>query len=290
MKLFLFTLVEFDALRGVSDLSARIYVVLRRWMDFNTGKTGGWQRRISHQMLREECECWIPRGAGYQKKQPSQKQIRVALAGLERTKLIVRLADEALVFSLPKAEKKFTRPFETGQKLGRESIAEDACQSRASRQTGQASPHRTRHTSGVRVYPSPDPAAAGAHEAVDKSSEKVAADFLSKLSKTIGYPIQARHDDRVLLQWIEVDMCATTLEGAANAAKTARLRDSNPAPLNPAYISAFLSQPEDWQKSWRKIVAKGEALGVHKMANEHDQTFKSRVLTAAAREEVKPCF
>lgn len=68
---------ELDALYGISPLAFQVYVLLRTWMDYRTGKTGQ-SRPVSLAMLRAYCETHTPRGKGVQITAPSEKEIRTA--------------------------------------------------------------------------------------------------------------------------------------------------------------------------------------------------------------------
>lgn len=121
--------------------------------------------------------------------------------------------------------------------------------------------------------------------AVDNSAGKIAADFLDRLSKTLGYPILHRYNDPILTQWVEAGLTFAELEAAVIAAKAARDRDNNRAPLNPGYIAAFLPGTEDWRHSWSGICAKGAALGITPKTGEAGPTYKARVLAATCEKE-----
>ena len=95
------TLIEFEALRGESDLAVRLYLNLRFRVDL-ASRLVGLKTRLSYQALREDCERWTPRGHGYQRTQPSLKALRVALDSLIRAKLLEKRGD-GLVFLMPLA-------------------------------------------------------------------------------------------------------------------------------------------------------------------------------------------
>ncbi len=274
------TLKEFDALRGASDLAVRVYIVLRRWMDIATG-TVGRQRYISYQMLAEECETAVPKGAGWQRIQPTRKELRVVLASLERAALLRRLADDAPVFLLPKALTAEARANQTGPEQGQPAHPAKPCLVSVSSHTGPIHrPEQGTHQRSEKSM-STSPAAALILPVVDNSAGKVAADFLDRLSKRLGYPILHRHGDPLLAKWVEDGLTFDLLEAAVIAAKAARERDGNRAPLNPGYIAAFLPGENDWRQSWQGILAKGASLGIHPKTGESSPMFKARVLAAA---------
>lgn len=110
---------ELEALHGAGPLAFQCYLHLRAWMDYGTGITGR-SRPISLAMLRAYCETHTPRGAGVQITAPSEKEIRTALARLQRAGLLRRLAGDRLAFSLPLALVASARPNQTGHGAGAE--------------------------------------------------------------------------------------------------------------------------------------------------------------------------
>lgn len=108
---------ELAALFGVGPLGALLYLTLRASMDFTDG-TAGRSTPISLHGLAMACETHTTRGAGVQITQPSEKEIRGALARLQRAGLLRRLAGDRLVFSLPLALTAPVRAFQTGQSAG----------------------------------------------------------------------------------------------------------------------------------------------------------------------------
>ena len=107
---------------------------------------------------------------------------------------------------------------------------------------------------------------------------------MNLLSKKLGYPIAHKHGDPKLAKWVEDGLTFDALETAVRAAKEARQRDGNPAPLNPGYIASFLAQPDDWHATWSGIVAKGQTMGIEQQAGEQCPNFKQRVLMAVGEE------
>lgn len=117
------TAEEIDALHGVGPLAFQAYVLLRAWMDYGSGITGR-SRPVSLAMLRAYCETHTPRGAGVQITAPSEKEIRTALARLQRAGLLGRLPGERLAFRLPLATIACARPKQTGHGAGIKSSTE----------------------------------------------------------------------------------------------------------------------------------------------------------------------
>ncbi|MCG9078955.1 hypothetical protein [Laribacter hongkongensis] len=125
---FVTTEREQDVLRYVPHLAQVLYHALHARMNFRDGMVGR-ASLISYQMLREAAEYFIPRGRGCQRVQPSEKEVRGALARLMCPKddkgrplppLLVRRGDDfQLEFSMPLALADSVRPFETRQANGR---------------------------------------------------------------------------------------------------------------------------------------------------------------------------
>lgn len=283
MKGYYVTEQEDDALYGVSPLAFRIYHLLRSVMDLRTGIVGK-VRRISYKMLSESCETHTPRGQGVQITSPTVKEIRVAMDALLRAGMLIR-EPEPFVFLLPLASTAKVQAFQTGQSEGTTAQPSNPHGYSIYSQTG----HENEGKQGAHrctVYClSTESAAAVNSSPVDNSAGQIAAAFLAQLSKTLGYPIQHRHDDPRLAEWVESGLTFEALEAAATAAKEARQRDNNPAPLNPGYIAAFLPDPNAWQQSWRGIVSKGQSLGLTQQPGEQAQVFRARVLAASEKEK-----
>ena len=281
------TAPELDALHGLSHLAARLYPVLRRHMDFATGLVGK-HRRISYQALREECETVTPRGAGWQREQPTIKEVRVALSGLFRHGLVEPAGD--FIFKLPLAHTVSTRPNQTGQSVGTVDNAGKPVSTRDSGHTGQATPRQTGHTSKIEEKHISTVAAAPSTPCPVDNAGQVAAAFLERLSEKLGYPIRYTLTDPHLTAWVQGGLTFDQVEQAALAAKAARERDGSTAPLNPGFIAAFIGQAqasaEDWRNSWSGIVAKGAELGITQQPGEIAPAFKARVFATVERLEV----
>ena len=276
---------EFDALHGLSDLAVRLYLVLRRYMCHLTG-TVGQRRPLSLRTLAELCETAIAKGAGWQRIQPTRKALRVALASLERAGLLERLDDDAPVYRLKKAmiaDNADVRPNHTGPEQGQLRMVANPHDYGVSEQTGPRQPgERGTYVNSKPAASFSIAAASSTPQPGDNSAGRIAADFLTQLSKRLGYPILHRHDDPRLAEWVASGLSFETLEVAVTAARAARERDQSRAPLNPAFIAAFLPSPADWRDSWSGIVAKGQALGLSQQPDEPAPSFKARVFAAAA--------
>lgn len=111
---------EVDGLFGIGPLGALLYLSLRAVMDYHDG-TAGRSTPISLNGLAMACETHTSRGRGVQITRPSEKEVRNALAKLERNGLLRRLPGDRLAFSLPMALTAPSRPFQTGHDAGTKS-------------------------------------------------------------------------------------------------------------------------------------------------------------------------
>lgn len=94
---------EDEALQGLPLRAQIIYLRgIRRYMDYSSGITGGYQRRISLTMLAETSQEMVNRQI---LPKPSKDSVRAAIEQLKRAGLIERLDNpEFLLFFLPKAD------------------------------------------------------------------------------------------------------------------------------------------------------------------------------------------
>lgn len=108
---------EVDGLFGIGPLGALLYLSLRAVMDYHDG-TAGRSTPISLNGLAMAAETHTARGRGVQITRPSEKEVRNALAKLERNGLLRRLPGDRLAFSLPLALTAYARPIQTGHIAG----------------------------------------------------------------------------------------------------------------------------------------------------------------------------
>ncbi|MDB0572230.1 hypothetical protein LBW59_15825 [Ralstonia solanacearum] len=88
---FVITGEEWQALAAVDHLACRLYLVLRRCMDFRTGVVGGPIKAISWQALREHTE--VPGRPGVRHFRPSEQQLRRRVEQLEKCGLLRRISE-----------------------------------------------------------------------------------------------------------------------------------------------------------------------------------------------------
>lgn len=108
---------EIDAIlcSDMSAIESRLYLYLRRHMDYATGTVGA-RRKISYQSIREHIEYTPPRGSKEPAYKPSKQQINRLLRKLESAGVIERLhngkPNEYMVFRLVLATTDLNRPKE----------------------------------------------------------------------------------------------------------------------------------------------------------------------------------
>lgn len=88
---FVITGEEWQALAAVDHLACRLYLVLRRCMDFRTGVVGGPIKAISWQALREHTE--VPGRPGVRYFRASEQQLRRRVEQLEKCGLLRRISE-----------------------------------------------------------------------------------------------------------------------------------------------------------------------------------------------------
>ncbi|QDQ26717.1 hypothetical protein FNU76_10265 [Chitinimonas arctica] len=124
MSAFVITFVEWEALSGIPDLAFRVYISLRRRMNFKTGRVGIAPARLSWQALAEDCETEGRQGRAFDK--PSVDKLRYAVKQLlARGLLIDQKGSGSLVFLLPLARTVVVRSKEADTKLPTDAPQDD---------------------------------------------------------------------------------------------------------------------------------------------------------------------
>ena len=307
--------IEIEALRGLSHLAVRLYLVLRWSMDA-ISRMAGLIRRLSLQALREETEVATPRNSGYQRDAPTEKEVRIALAALERGGLIQQIQKGQLVFSMPLASTPKIRPKNTGHEPDTVFDEEKPYESIAYKDTGhdKTAIPGTHKDKGFKCLKA---TASRAKRLVDNLSTEAAffeenhyestARLVDKLSTSLDIQAEAAvvadflksvcrknqinivfNDPSTLARWVAAGTPLDYLEIACKAAKKARDRDGSTAPLFPKYIDCFLAvmpvPPQAWHETWSGIEAKGESLGLFRADGEAYPAFKARVFKAAGED------
>ncbi len=281
MKGVYLTTAEIDAMYGSGPLSTCAYLWLRYWADIRTGIVGQ-TRPISLGMLRAYCETHVSKGAGVQIVQPSERNIRTALAGLERAGLLRRLSGDRLIFRLLLAQTLphvHSKPdadltgLSDAQPDGVDNspdallgaVSDLSISMNATRYTPRTGRSNPTHIRDQRNKPSPDPAASlvmgapndvpvaagrnGRHEAI--------AELFSEQGVVVGpgHPVIA---DLVAINVSDADLLA-----AVELARQAREAEGTGQPLNPGFIRAKLRKAIEQKKpatvAWWSSVSAMEA-------------------------------
>lgn len=159
--------VEWEALGGLSHLQFRLYMVLRWFMDRQSG-TVGLVGRISYQKLRENLEVHrIPGRRSDMAGAPTLQEMRSALSGLVNAGLLEpHGSGDLLVFLLPKRVRISARSKEQQQISNRgqqhdqqheQGQEPQGFQHQQQHEQQQGSNPEQQHTSGVKVNPSVNP-------------------------------------------------------------------------------------------------------------------------------------
>ena len=251
---------EFEAMAGLSDHAFRLYVTLRRHMDFGSGLVGGPRRRISLQSLREEL--YVEPGRGIQGSgAPTKSKVRRTLQALERAGLVVDCSDgRNLVFELRLASSDSSAPKKTDtnptQTRHRHSDTEgdteadtlETAQQRDSQGEADTETGMEADTNPTRPYPPepdtppgpvsgepPTPARAPAREAEPTETPATVQGWVELLVNRIGYhPNQAWSPKAVPVyrRWMEAGVTAADV---MDCAQTVQARKGTLPP--PTYLA-----------------------------------------------------
>lgn len=260
---------ELEALHGAGPLAFQCYLHLRTWMDYGTGITGR-SRPISLAMLRAYCETHTPRGAGVQITAPSEKEIRTALARLQRAGLLRRLAGDRLAFSLPLAAVASARPNQTGHGAGAE-------QSTAPGTTNPAPVKAPRPEPGTDRKPTEQPNRAHIMNQVSLSSTCALVQFLHLQD----IPTAGR--ETTLERWRAEGITAEGLQKAVAVARSVRAKVGSTQPVNVGLLDRILSSPPPGATAPRigaDLVAIGTAQGCPPRPGESWEQYRFRLSNA----------
>ncbi len=313
MKGVYLTAAEIEAMHGTGPLSTCAYIWLRSWADIRTGVVGQ-TRPISLGMLRAYCETHVPKGAGVQIVQPSERNIRTALASLERAGLLRRLPGDRLCYrlllaqTLPHALSKPDADL-TGQSAAKPDGVDNSPDAWPGAASGSSnSRNATRYSSRAgRAYPtyngvqrnkpSPDSAASLAMRIQNVAS--VAAfqndrhEAIAALFREQGVVVGPGHP--VIADLAANNVSDADLLVAVELARQAREAEGTGQPLNPGFIRAKLRKAIEQQKpttvAWWSSVPAMEAQARRlnipgARPGESMVEFKARIWSAARRDAV----
>ena len=258
---------ELEALHGVGPLAFTCYLHLRAWMDYGTGITGR-SRPISLAMLRTYCETHTPRGAGVQITAPTEKEIRTALARLQRAGLLRRLAGDRLAFSLPLAVVASARPNQTGHGAGAELSTAPG--------TAKPAPVKAfRPEPGTDRAPIEQPNRAHIMNQVSLSSTCELVQFLHRQD------IQTAGREATLERWRGDGIALDALQKAVAVARTVRAKAASAQPVNVGLLDRILRSPPPVPTLPRiggaDLVATGTALGCPPRPGESWEAYRVRL-------------
>lgn len=271
---------ELEALHGAGPLAFQCYLHLRAWMDYGTGITGR-SRPISLAMLRTYCETHTLRGAGVQITAPSEKEVRTALARLQRAGLLRRLAGDRLAFSLPLAAVAPKRPNQTGHGAGAE-------QSTAPGTTKPAPVKALRAEPGTDRKPIEQPNRAHIMNQASLSSTCALVQFLHLQD------IQTAGREATLERWRADGITAEALQKAVAAARSVRAKAASTQPVNVGLLDRILSSPPPVATLPRigaDLVAIGTAQGYPPRPGESWEAYRLRLAAPDGRNSGRraPC-
>lgn len=315
MSRFFINDAEWDALMGLPHVPYRLYVALRRRMDFKTGVVGA-RPKISYQALREDLYIEPCQGrAASESGSPSLEALRHAVKLLERVGLLrVIPAERLLVFSLVLADTTESRALEVPQIYPR--LTPDQAQQSES-QAGQgfagdvpqisnvSKSKEVPHTSEFGERRNPSYSIESSSQTVDSvvvDKSPMMTNGLVRIEKAsdwvpimleLGFEQKAVGSDeaaKVFYRWFADGVLpAEVIEarrGAGSAAKTpmylAKVVETRRVSGGGARDSQGKPLPVlSWTDSWSGIVSAGAELGVVQGKDEAPWLFKQRVFKKA---------
>ncbi|MBW7903012.1 MAG: hypothetical protein H3C26_16135 [Rhodocyclaceae bacterium] len=309
------TEAELDLLSGEPAEVLKLYVCLRRRMDFATGLVGA-MTGVSWWALREDMHVSGAQGrARGESGTPSERMVErkvdrlVALGLVERRSLYRKL-----VFLLPMAHRASARPKEVGPSWGREAGPEvgpevgptesqtaqwfaEEVGPKVGPEVGPSWGREVGPTSGIRVnhLSKSKPAAAlpavvDAREALLLAPQQM-AEWLREAERRRGKILRVVPTDPLLKTWSSERVQLDDLRAAHAMAVADRDARGEPAPVSPGFLRIFLDRLRrrnggvendvPWFRSAAGIEAQGAALGVFRQPGERFPSFRARVYAAA---------
>lgn len=244
---------------GLPYLQARLYMVLRWYMDIGSRRVGI-KRGISLQSLCEELYV-EPAPGRVDSGSPTKKAVRSALLQLEKHGLIEPCGNgEVLAFLLPKAGGNSVREKTKGHKRGTvsghamghgETEAPQGFQDEKGHTKGQGVNGLKGHTSGVRVnLLSVETSSSSDCGVVDKKLSTVVpvmmmddlsiAEWIRQMEKARGKVARVHASDVRKTGWVAEGVSSEDIADAYATAVQARRVDQNPAPVNVQYVDSIL--------------------------------------------------
>lgn len=316
-KAIAFSAGEWDLLAGLPFMQRCLYLVLRWYMDRNTGRVGE-ARGISLQGLAEELYVEPVRGRhAADCGSPSKKAIRSALDALERARLIQSCGNgEVLVFFLPAARRFSARPKDDGHMRGTdEGHDERKAKSRAvagsstheGRDEGHTQSADEGHTSRERVNHPSKQTMSTATRPVDKKLSTEPALLLPLLPEMVAGWLRWKERQRgcrakivssapQIAAWVAQGVLPEQLAEAYALAVDQRELAGSEAPINVGFVDVFLVKVlaagvvsrkatgpiiEPWKYSFEGLNERAGQLGIDRWNGADDfEVFQARVLAA----------
>lgn len=258
-KMMVLTEPEMALLYGLPIFAQALYMQLRWRMNFATGRVGD-QVSISYRALAEAL--YVEPKRGRHKDDcgtPTVSKVREALDRLKEVGLIVALGGDLLVFSLPKAHRKFARPIDEQQVSSR---GEQQVSSTVKTHENQGDNHNVdgleqqgvngdeQHTSGKGVNTIRTQAASTTSASVDKLStglllslpltgEKVAQYLRLREQGRTGKRLKASAKDEAISRMLADGLTPQALESAYEHAVMQREVRKSTALVNPGFVACI---------------------------------------------------
>lgn len=308
MQLIVLTEHELERLYGEPAEVMKLYVCLRRRMDFATGLVGA-ATAVSWWALREDMHVAAGQGRG-ESGTPTERMVekkieRLIALGLVERKTMYR----RLMFLLPIAHRAPVRQKEVGPTWGRQAGPEvgpyetqeaQGFQEEAGPEVGPTWGREVGPTSGIRVNNHSVVNAAAALPTVVDAREMLLlpaqiAEFLREAEKRRGKILRVAETDPLLKTWSAEKVGIDDLRAAHAAAVADRDARNAPEPITPGFLRIFLDRHRKsaqqgadgspWFVTASGIEAKGKALGLTQSRDESFPYFKRRVFAAAGLDE-----
>ena len=302
MQLITLTERELDALEGEPAEVCKMYLLLRRRMDFQTGLVGA-DHPISWWGLRRSMQLAQVQGRSRSDSDvPSEKMVRDKAERLIRVGLLERRTiDRRLVFFLPMSHRAQVRLKKVGQSYGRqagqiwegsESVETQGFAEDYPQEVGRTENREVGHISGIRVNPFSEYKQQHTECPVDNSAALPFSEivgWIKSAEKRRGKIVAVSEADRQVKDWVSRNVRADELEEAYALAVADREKQGNPGPIHVGFLDLFinrvLARRKHWTQAWSSIVEEGRSLGIEQLPGEPNHVFKRRVFAAAGISE-----
>ncbi|WP_051534693.1 hypothetical protein [Deefgea rivuli] len=305
---------EWQALMGLPHMPHRLYVALRRRMDFRTGTVGA-RPKISYQALREDLYIEPCQGrAANESGSPKLEALRHAVKLLERAGLLrVVPADRQLIFSLILADTSESRSVEVPQINNRlttdqEQQSESQSDQGFAEDVPQINPiaksNEVPHTSEFGDLRKPSYSIESSSQTVNSvavDNSPMMKDGFGKIKKAsdwvpimleLGFEQKAVGSDeaaKVFYRWFADGVLPAEVfearRGAGSVAKTvmylAKVVETRRLEGGGRDSQGKPLPVLSWMESWSGIVSAGAEYGLEQGKDEHAWSFKQRVFARA---------